>query len=147
MPRSSERPLLLDTHVWIWLVEGQVHRVGPKVPALVERAATEERLVLSAISWWELGMLLERGRITLAKELTAWISANRTTPGARMEVITPSIALDSARLPDLDHGDPADRVLAATARELDATLVTCDAELIAYGALGHVRVMDARVGG
>ena len=144
MPKSSERVLLLDTHVWIWLAEGDVHRVHARVPAAVERAAEADRLALSAISWWELGMLLERGRITLARELTAWIAASRRSPGARTEPVTPSMALDAGRLPDLSHGDPADRILAATARELDATLVTCDPQLIAYGAQGHLRVMDAR---
>ncbi|MEO6066566.1 MAG: type II toxin-antitoxin system VapC family toxin [Gemmatimonadales bacterium] len=144
MPPRIERPLLLDTHVWIWLTEGQVDRVGSAIPAAVERAAAEDRLLLSAISWWELGMLLERDRIRLAKDLLDWISATRRTPGVRVEPVTPSIGLDAARLPDLETGDPADRILAATARELDAVLVTCDAELIAYGASGHLRVLDAR---
>jgi len=144
MPKATEPLLLLDTHIWIWLTEGKVQNVAPGIPEAVERAAASDRLVLSAISWWELGRLLEQNRIRIAKDLLDWITATRRSPGARIESVSASTLLDAARLPDLAHKDPVDRILAATARELEATLVTCDAELIAYGKRGHVRVLDAR---
>ena len=88
-------------------------------------------------------MLIAKGRLTIA-DLDRWILESSHVPGIRVEPIDDAVALESARLPAPLHGDPADGLLVATARVLDATLVTCDAALIAYGAQGHARVMDAR---
>ena len=143
MPKSSEPPLLLDTHVWLWFVEGRAERLGTAIPDRLERAARGGRLRVSAVTLWELGMLIAKGRLTIA-DLDRWILESRRVPGIRVEPIDDAVALESARLPAPLHGDPADGLLVATARVLDATLVTCDAALIAYGAQGHARVMDAR---
>ena len=65
-------------------------------------------------------------------------------PGIRLAALEPAIALASTRLSGEMHGDPADRMLAATARNLDAVLVTADEKLLAYGAAGHLAVFPAR---
>ncbi|MGH7531904.1 MAG: type II toxin-antitoxin system VapC family toxin [Gemmatimonadales bacterium] len=146
MPKSSERPLLLDTHVWLWFVEGDGDRLAASIPRRLERAAHQGTLLVSAISLWEIGMLSAKGRVAIT-DLPHWILTSRRVPGIRVTPVDDLVAVGSAELPAPLHGDPADRLIAATARELDATLVTCDAELIAYGALGRLRVMDARAGG
>ena len=143
MPKSNDRVLLLDTHVWLWFVEGRADRLGKAIPDRVERAARDGRLRISAITLCELGMLIAKARLTIA-DLDRWILESRRAPGVRVEPVDDAVALESARLPASLHGDPADRLLVATARTLDATLVTCDTELITYGAQGYVRVMDAR---
>lgn len=143
MPPRTEPLLLLDTHVWLWFVAGEAARLGARIPAQLERAATRGTLRISAIAIWEVGMLIAKGRLQIA-DLPRWILASRQVPGIRVEPIDDAAALESAALPGPLHGDPADRLMVATARALGATLVTCDAELIAYGAQGHVRVLDAR---
>lgn len=143
MRKSNERALLLDTHVWLWFVEGRAERLDAAIPERLERAARGGGLHISAITLWELGMLIAKGRLTIA-DLDHWILESRRVPGIRVEPVDDAVALESGRLPAPLHGDPADRLLVATARARDATLVTCDAELIAYGAEGHVLVMDAR---
>ena len=72
-----------------------------------------------------------------------WVSAALALPGVRLAPIEPAIAVASTRLPGDLHGDPADRLIVATARHLGAVLVTADKQLLAYGALGHVAVLAA----
>jgi len=143
MPKATDRLLLLDTHVWLWFAEGRGDRLGARIPERLERAAAQGTLRISAISLWELGMLIGKKRLTIA-DLPKWILESRRVPGIRIEPVDDAAALESVALPEPLHGDPADRLMVATARALDATLVTCDAELIAYGKRGHVRVLDAR---
>ena len=86
MPKSSEQTLLLDTHVWVWFVEGRAERLGKAIPDRLERAARSGRLGVSAITLWELGMLIAKGRLTIA-DLDRWILESRRVPGIRVEPI------------------------------------------------------------
>lgn len=142
-PAAAPGPLLLDTHVWIWLLDGAKEKLSRRCLGALERGAQEGRLWVSAISVRELAMLQAKGRITLAMDCKAWVEAALRTPGLQLAELTPSIAVESARLPGEFHGDPADRVLVATAREMTATLVTRDASILGYGRRGHVAVLDA----
>ncbi len=142
MPTS--RDLVLDTHVWIWAVEGKVDRLKTSVTREIERAAMSGRAYVAAISVWEIGTLVERGRLTLARDVAGWVAETRQPPGVLVAALTAPIALDAARLPSVSHGDPADRIIVATARALSARLVTSDARLLAYGESGHVLTLDAR---
>jgi PIN domain nuclease of toxin-antitoxin system len=140
----AEGGVLLDTHVWLWLVEGERSRLGRKAIAAVERASLRAGVLVSAMSVWEVAMLEARGRIRLALPATEWVRAALRAPGVRLVELTPEIAVDSARLPGEVHGDPADRVLIASARATGARLATRDEWTLAYGAAGHVAVLDAR---
>jgi PIN domain nuclease of toxin-antitoxin system len=137
--------VLLDTHVLIWLVQGD-SRLSPKAVHFIENAAQERAVAVAAISIWEIGMLAAKGRLQLAKDVQEWVADVLALPGLRLAPLEPAIAIASCRLPGELHGDPADRILAATARHLDATLVTADEKLLAYGEAGYVRVMDAGAG-
>lgn len=135
---------MLDTHVWIWLMEGLRSELSDATIRVIEEAGSRGELALAAISVWELGMLEARGRITLSRSIDEWVRAALTAPGLRLVDITPEIAVESTRLPGDPHGDPADRMIVATTRVLGGTLVTCDDQILAYGARGHVSVRNGR---
>jgi PIN domain nuclease of toxin-antitoxin system len=137
--------LVLDTHVWIWAVEGLTAKLRAAAVTAIEEAARASVLAVSAISVWELAMLVKRQRLTLATAVSTWIEASLRPPGARIISVGAAIALDSTQLPDFDHHkDPADRIIIATARR-HGTLLTCDESVLAWArAHKHVRVMDGR---
>ena len=137
-------PILLDTHAWIWMMEGSRDQLSSTTVSLIEDASTRSELVVSAISVWEVATLEAKGRITLSRSVHEWVSDALTARGLRLADLTPAIALESARLPGEPHGDPADRIIIATTRVLGGTLVTCDERILAYGVSGHVRVRNGR---
>jgi len=71
--RGVDGPLLLDTHVWIWLMEAVPGRLGPATRALVDRVAVRNGLRVSAMSTWEVAMLESRGRVSLTLDCRAWM--------------------------------------------------------------------------
>jgi PIN domain nuclease of toxin-antitoxin system len=87
---------VLDTHAWVWIVEGREH-LAPQAVELVETAAGEG--------------------------------------------LTPSIAAGSSRLPGDFHGDPADRIIVATARTVGGALVTRDERIREYAAAGYLKTV------
>ena len=88
-------------------------------------------------------MLVSKGRLALDRDVGEWVSAGSSLPGMRMEPLSPEIAVASTRLPGDLHPDPADRMIAATARHLGAMLVTADRMLLDYSARGHLKALDA----
>ena len=136
----SPPPLLLDTHALVWLVEGDA-----QLAATAQRAiAAAPTVWISAITPWEIGMLVAKGRLTLAKDVQEWMDEVLALTGLRLAPLSPAVAIASSRLPGELHGDPADRLIAATARHLDVTLVTADVKLLGYAAAGHLKVLAAR---
>ena len=135
--------LLLDTHIWIWLMNGDAHRLGPRVLAAIEGAAEHGAVHVAAISTWEVAMLESTGRIRLAGDCLTWVRSALSAPGITLVPLSAEIAVASTRLPGNLHGEPADRILVATARTLDVTLVTKDEAIQRYAADGYVPVMRA----
>ncbi len=139
--RSKENTfLLLDTHVWLWLVSGDVDQLSEVCLSTIEAA---ERLGVSVISVWEVGMLEAKGRIQLQKTCTDWVREALTAPKLGLLPLTPEIAIESSRLPGTIHGDPSDRILAATSRLTGACLVTKDHRLQRYGQQSFISVLEA----
>ncbi len=136
--------LLLDTHCWIWFELGHKGGFSPDALKLIETAAANGRLMLSAISVWELGMLEAKGRIRLTMPCLEWVRLALETPGLALEPLTPEIAIESSRLPGNLHGDPADRILIATCRQLKVRLLTGDSRILEYGAAGFIEAVPAR---
>ena len=134
--------ILLDTHALIWAAEDN-QWLGGAARAAIEDARQADRAGVSAITPWEIALLVEKGRLQLAMELGAWIRTALQAPGIELLPIEPAIAIDSLRLPGSFHADPADRLIIATARRWGAPLVTADNAILAYGAAGHVQAMDA----
>ena len=136
-----EAGILMDTHIWIWLMEGNPVLEGTRALALIERAAGTGLLHVSAISVWEIGMLESKSRITFNVPGMEWIERALALPGLRLVPLSPGIAVESTRLPGKFHGDPADRIIAATARVKDIILITKDRKILEYGEAGFIKTM------
>jgi len=103
----------------------------------ITNAANRGALLLSAISIWEVAMLESKGRLELFSGCEHWVRNALATPGLTLVPLTPEIAIHSTRLPGEVHGDPADRIIAATARLMGARLATNDQKLIDYATHGR----------
>jgi PIN domain nuclease of toxin-antitoxin system len=137
------RPLLLDTHVLVWLMFGDT-ALGRRTADFIGAASDENRVLISAITPWEIGILVSKKRIDLNRDALAWVRDALRLPGVRVAELGVEIAVASSHLPWDIHADPADRILAATARHLGATLVTADLKLLEYARAGHFVALDAR---
>jgi PIN domain nuclease of toxin-antitoxin system len=131
--------LVLDTHALIWLLAGDP-RLKKPVLSVLDSAATAEGLFVPAISIWEIGMLETKGRISIAGGASAWVRRALQLPGLQLAPLHPEITLSAAALADF-HGDPADRMIVATAIYLGFPLATADQKIKAWGAKRKVRVL------
>lgn len=135
----KQHKLVLDTHVWLWAMTGDTTLTSGFRRAF-EHSLKIEGVLISPISIWEIGMLVEKKRIQLDRDTMEWIEQALDTPGIKLSPMTARIAIQSTRLPGNIHGDPADRLLIATAHEENAVLVTCDEKLLQYGQDKFVNV-------
>jgi PIN domain nuclease of toxin-antitoxin system len=133
------QPLLLDTCAAIWAVEDQLP--PPSVELLTRHYNNGERVYLSPITAWELGLLFSRGRLRAAMSPLEYFRKLSSLPGIRLGEMNPEILIASSFLPGSPPPDPADRIIAATAREYGCTLLTRDARLLAYAGEGHIRAL------
>jgi len=134
--------ILLDTHVLVWTVSGNP-RLGGRAIEMVEKAARDDAVLVSAITPWEIALLTEKGRLKLGREVGSWLNAALGLPGFRIAPIEPALAVDSVRLPGGFHADPADRLIIATARFFGIPLLTADKAILDYAADGHVQAENA----
>ncbi|HEX9603678.1 MAG TPA: type II toxin-antitoxin system VapC family toxin [Myxococcales bacterium] len=116
---------MLDTHAWIWWVADPA-RLSSAAKRAIEKARVRG---VCAISVWELAVLIERGRLVLDREVTDWVRDALALPGVELLPLTPEIALAAGGAVLELHGDPADRMIAATALAHRARLVTKDERL------------------
>jgi len=138
--RSST--LLLDTHVLVWSLE-EGPRLGASTKKELNEAARQNRIAISAITPWEIALLVSKDRLQLGVDVMVWVRDALAKSGACLVPLDPEIAVASTRLPFEMHADPADRILVATARHIGATLVTADRALLELSLLGNLRVLDA----
>lgn len=134
--------VVLDTHVWLWLVEGAADRLSAAAIGEIGEASRQGAVRVSAISVWEVAMLEAKGRLSLSRPVEEWVRSALRAPGLRLLPLTPEIAVESTRLPGEAHGDPADRILIASARVTGAHLATRDRGLLDYARTGHLTVID-----
>jgi len=131
--------LLLETCALIYAVEGAMTLPGA---AAMTRAAEEGvEVVVSPWSAWEIGMLAAKGRLALSMNPLRWFERATTGFHIGLAPLTPSLLVAASFLPGVPPGDPADRVIISTARELGLTLLTRDRALLAYGEAGHLKVL------
>jgi PIN domain nuclease of toxin-antitoxin system len=123
--------IVLDTHAWVWWVNSPKLLSRPAIRA-VDDAAKRHELFVSTISAWEMAMLVEKGRLELTMDIRDWIARCEALPFLSFVPLSPAIAVESVRLPDFPHSDPADRIIVATAMTLGARLVTKDSRLMRY---------------
>jgi PIN domain nuclease of toxin-antitoxin system len=130
-------PVLLDTCAAIWLMGGDPLSV-PSQTAM--RSARTENLgvYLSPITAWEIGTLVAKGRLHLTLSPEAWFETLLAMPGVRLSTLTPQLLISSTSLPGKPLRDPADRIIAATARLHGFRLITRDSKLLDYAREGHI---------
>jgi PIN domain nuclease of toxin-antitoxin system len=124
----------------IWLANDDPIANGAML-ALRQAREADEAIYVSPISAWELGLLVSRGRLTLLMPPARWFTHVLHTSGVQLADISPDVLISSSFLPGVPPNDPADRILAATAREHGYQLVTRDRLLLAYGEQGHIRML------
>lgn len=131
--------ILIDTHVLIWLDEG-TDNLGEKSRAIIDQAMQEGKLTISAISFWEIAMLVQKKRVQIKMDLDSW-RLTLLEQGLSEIPIHGTIALRAGQLREF-HGDPADRIIVATALESSATLITADEKILTWSK--PLRTFDAR---
>ena len=135
------QPLLLDTCALVFMTE-KARLAAAAVETL--RAADEGGGItyISPISAWEIGMLTSRRRLQLLIRPERWFANLFDAPDVQLADMSPDLLIASSFLPGSPPRDPTDRIIAATARELGATLITRDRALLEYGAQGHMNVVE-----
>jgi len=128
--------ILLDTHAWVWWVHGDA-RLSEEQRKMLD-ARIVEGIGVSIISCWEVAKLVEYGRLKLPQDVAEWLGVALVYPGLRLLDLTPAIVVESTRLPQPFHKDPADQIIVATARIHDCPLATADDKILNYG---HVRTV------
>ena len=136
----ARRSLLLDTCAVIWISDEQP--IARETEEALERARADgDTIYVSPITAWELGMLASRGRLNLQMTPERWFSHLMQAPGLDLSPMPPSVLIAASFLPGEAPRDPADRILAATAREYGFQLVTRDRLLLNYAAQGHIHAL------
>ncbi|MBI3292468.1 MAG: type II toxin-antitoxin system VapC family toxin [Elusimicrobia bacterium] len=141
MPDADQALVLLDTHIWVGVATGDQRLQVPSFLRSVSRWTSTSSMRVSVISVWEVAMLETKRRITFSVSCLEWVQRALRIPGMVLASLTPEIAVESSRLPGNFHGDPADRIIVATARSLGATLVTQDERILAYCRAHHLNAI------
>ena len=128
--------IVLDTHALIWWL-GDDKRLVKSARSMIEKTISRgEDILVSAISAWEVAMLVKRGRLVLSMAVDEWLLAAAGVEGVSVIPVTAEVAIQSVALPGEFHQDPADRMIVALARERSAVLLTADEKIHRYP---HVR--------
>lgn len=131
---------LLDTCAMIWAA--QFSPMSKDATLLLNaKSPAPRQLNVSAMSAWEIGMLIAKGRLPTRKNALSWFADFVRDADVAVLEVTPHLLVESSFLPTPIHNDPTDRILIATAREHDLTIITRDRAILAYGAAGHVKTL------
>lgn len=122
---------ILDTHTWIWW-NMSPEKLSAKVRSILLKPELYSEILLSAISPWEFSKLLEKQRIGISCNPEEWITEALDMPKLRLVPLSPVISYRSTSLPQSFHGDPADQIIVATAREENVTILTKDKLILKY---------------
>ena len=131
--------ILLDTHTLVWLDEGST-RLGQHSLSTINQALKSQELFVSAISFWEVAMLVDKGRLIMKMSIESW-RKGLIDNGLQEIPLTGGDAIKSALLTNF-HGDPADRMIVATAITLNAILCTADKKILTWDQ--SLQRIDAR---
>jgi PIN domain nuclease of toxin-antitoxin system len=133
------RPYLLDTCAALWIVADEISQSVAE--ALTEARGFGFLTYVSPITAWEIGLLARKGRFKSHHSPQRWFEILMSKPETALTELTPSLLMESSFLPGSIRGDPADRIIAATARECGYTVVTRDRALLDYGREGYLSVL------
>ncbi|MEX0827677.1 MAG: type II toxin-antitoxin system VapC family toxin [Haliea sp.] len=124
---------MLDTHTLVWWVNGDGQLSAKARRAIqTELASAEGGVLISSISAWEIAMLVKADRLTLTMGVDDWLETVASIEGVKFVPVNNDVSVESTRLPGDFHKDPADRMIVALARHLNAPLVTADAKIHDY---------------
>lgn len=142
---SYDGPLLLDTHIWLWHIEGDASLMASDTTALLDRSGARSQLLVSDISYWEVAVKAAKGKISFAVDAASWLQRAEKAPGIQFRALDRAVLLLSTRLAGAAHSDPADRMLIALAQLESIPLVTADKLIVEYArANPGTPVVDAR---
>ena len=127
--------ILLDTCAVLWLANGE-----PLEPA-ARKAVVEGERHVSPITAWEIANLVRKNRISLTMPVGAWIERAFRGIGAKELELNTRLLIESCALPGAPPNDPADRIIVASAREQNLIILTRDAAILGYAALGHAKAV------
>jgi PIN domain nuclease of toxin-antitoxin system len=136
---ERDSPLLLDTHVWPWTIDGTAGTLGAAARGIIARAAARRSLFVRDFSFSEVARLVARqvarlvakGRLEFAAEVGTWLERAALAPGIDVMPVSRSVPVQSTRLAGEPHGDPADCILLAQAQALGASLMTWNRGIVA----------------
>ena len=134
--------LLLDTHV-AYNVFVDPKNLSAKILDRIEDAQFEGLLFMSSISLWEIAMLIDKNRIKIKLPIRDFLGSMVNIDGLSIIDITANIAAESVSFGNSFHGDPADRIIVATAQVLGATLITRDERILNWSKQGHIKCIEA----
>ncbi|MEB3343254.1 type II toxin-antitoxin system VapC family toxin [Okeania sp.] len=123
--------ILLDTHVWLWLLHNP-SQLSESAKIAIDREEPHNGLLVSPISVWEIAVKSSIGKLILPLPIDEWYNFASTHSGIVIEPLSPLDAIASTSLPETFHKDPADRILVAIARRYGIVLVTCDVKILNY---------------
>ena len=120
--------VLLDTHVWVWWLTPR-SPLSRRERDTLDLLAARREVCLSAISLWEAQMLHRKGRLEVPFSFADWLEQAADERMLRVLPLDTQVVLALDALPDSFHGDPADRLIVATARAHSLPLATRDAAI------------------
>src|SRR5947208_12581461 len=123
---------VLDTHVWLDVAFGRASKFSKRARRRLEAAAQTASLYVAGITPWEVAMLVRRGKVRVNSPVLDFVLGALRETRTAVAPLEPGIAVDAVELPACDHRDPADRLIVATARALNAVLVTRDETILDY---------------
>ncbi|MCX4162943.1 MULTISPECIES: type II toxin-antitoxin system VapC family toxin [Paraburkholderia] len=129
--------IVLDTHALVWWVTADP-TLSKKAKAAIDRELAGGEIIVSAISAWEIAMLVDREKLVLSMDVASWLATVSAIEAVRFIPIDPETAVKSVELPGEFHKDPADRMIVALARKFSVPLVTKDEKIRAYA---HVKTI------
>jgi PIN domain nuclease of toxin-antitoxin system len=132
--------VLLDTCAALWLMSGVAISEESRV-AVREARKANAGVYVSPFTAWEIGTLVAKGRLQLTLSPETWFETLLALPGIRLAALTPKVLLASTAMPGTPPADPADRIVAATARLHGHIVITRDHKLLAYAQEGHLRAI------
>ena len=127
--------ILLDTHVWFYWINDSIEELSKNA---LDSIHSNNTLGVNIISCWEIAMLVVKERLKLSIDVLQWVNQALKYPGIQLIQLDPDIAVLSTQLPGNLHGDPADRIIAATCMKLNIPLLTKDKRLQAWG---HIKTI------
>jgi len=129
--------VVLDTCAWLWMCSAPA-KLSRAARSVIRRERGRAGLVVCVFSIWEIAKLVQKGKLKFSVPMREWIAEATGAAGVTIHPLTSEICLESAELPGIFHGDPAAKIIVATARLLKAPIVTADRKILDYS---HVQTV------